>query len=83
MPVFAHPPEVRDRPQVAHFHRVFKDERVLGHLNRTRGASAAGRICTPERFPRQEPATGKLLKLQSRPTLYGPVLSHLPTTCSH
>jgi len=40
-----------------------------------RGASAGGgRICTLERFPRQEPATRKLLKLQSRPTLYGPVL---------
>src|SRR6266404_2965267 len=35
LPVLSHPPEVRDRPQVAHFHRVLKDERVLGHLKRS------------------------------------------------
>ena len=34
MPVLSHPPEVRDRPAVAHFHRVLKDELVLGHFNR-------------------------------------------------
>ena len=32
LPVLSHPSEVRDRPQVAHFHRVLKDERVLGHF---------------------------------------------------
>src|SRR5258706_1012033 len=35
LPVFSHPPEVRDRPQVANLHRVLKDERVLGHLKRS------------------------------------------------
>src|SRR5437660_10008334 len=35
LPVLSHTPEVRDRPQVAHFHRVLKDERVLGHFKRS------------------------------------------------
>src|SRR2546425_738841 len=35
LPVLSHPPKVRDRPQVAHFHRVLKDERVLSHLRRS------------------------------------------------
>src|SRR6266581_8856592 len=34
LPVLSHPPKVRDRPEVAHFHRVLKDERMLSHLNR-------------------------------------------------
>jgi hypothetical protein len=33
--VLTHPPEVGDRPLVAYFHRVLKDERVFGHFNRS------------------------------------------------
>jgi hypothetical protein len=33
--VFSHPPKVRDRPHIAHFHWVLKDERVLSHFRRS------------------------------------------------
>ena len=33
LPVLSHPPEVRDRRQLAHFHWVLKDERVLSHFD--------------------------------------------------
>src|ERR1700674_5458348 len=83
-PVLSHAPEVRDRPKVASLHRVRKDEQVFSHFNRSpRRLAGGGRICTPERFPRQEPATRKLLKLQSRPTLCGPVFSISSITCCH
>jgi hypothetical protein len=41
LPVVTHPPEVCDRPEVTHFHRILKDERVLGNL--TRGARRVSR----------------------------------------
>src|SRR5882672_2331645 len=34
-PMFSPPPEVRDLPVVADLHWILKDERVLGHFNRS------------------------------------------------
>src|SRR5712671_2559914 len=73
--MLAPPAMVRDRPQVVVGRagdRKLKNERVLRPVGARGAWGDGGRICTPERTPRHEPGTRKLLKLYSRPTFGGP-----------
>ena len=82
--MIGHPPMVGDRPAVTHLHRKLKNKRVLGHFDRRHWCiGRRWQNCTRDRAPSQEPVTRKLLKLQSRPTLMGPVDSISRTISSH